>query len=375
MLLMPGIIIGMGKLIEVQIERAEEKVVKVAVNNQEAAPSFVAILESQEKIELVDTEDDIRQAVRDDKVEAGIIFSENFSELLNDQQPISITVFQKSINTDSSIAVSRIRVAATVFNNQLMSSRFLEKEIDQNILSGVNITAEDVATEKEQGGFGLGFLLPLFIIMWSVVGGQYTAVDVSAGEKERKTLESLLLTPVRRSEVVFGKFLAVSTAALVSVIVALGSMYIAIIAFGPGIFGQASGTAGGTSEFIFSIEPMALLILFAVSILLVLMFSAMQLSIAIFAKSYKEAQSYIGPTYLVVILPTVIVNTLPNFKPALWFFALPVVNAILLFKEVLIGEYDMAHITVTVITLVIYAFLAILVAIKIYQREGVLFKD
>ena len=375
MLLMPGIIIGMGKIVETQIKRAEEKVVKVAIENQEASFAYVETLKNQEKVEVVEIDKDIREAVRNDEIEAGVIIPDNFNELVESQQPVSVTVVQKSINTDSSTAMARIRIATTAFNNQLLATRFTEQSIDQNILSGVSVSAEDVATKQEMGGFGLGFLLPLFIIMWSVVGGQYTAIDISAGEKERKTLESLLLTPVRRLDVVFGKFLAVSTAALVSVIVALGSMYVAVVAFGPGILGQSSNASAGGGGFDFSIEPTALLILFGVSILLVLMFSAIQLSIAIFAKSYKEAQSYIGPSYLVVILPTVIVNMLPGFKPAVWFFALPVVNAILLFKEVLIGEYDLTHILVTVISLIVYALIAIFISTKIYTKEGILFKD
>jgi len=375
LLLMPGLIIGMGKLVETQIKQAEEKVVKIAIERQEAAPAFMEVISSQEKIEVVSIEGNIRQAVKDDEIDAGIIIPENFNELIDGQQPVPVTVVRKSINTDASTAVSRVSAATVIFNKQLLATRFSEESIDQNILSSISINTEDLATEKEQGGFGLGLLLPLFIIMWSVIGGQYTAIDISAGEKERKTLESLLLAPVRRLDVVFGKFLAVSTTALISVIVALGSMYAAIVAFGPGIFGQASGSGDIASEIAFSVEPMALLILFGVSILLVLMFSAIQLSIAIFAKSYKEAQSYIGPSYLLIILPTVIVNMLPNLKPALWFFILPIVNAVLLFKEVLIGDYNLSHILVSIASLVVFSAIAIFAAVKIYSKEGILFRD
>ncbi|MFA5135671.1 MAG: ABC transporter permease [Patescibacteria group bacterium] len=375
MLLMPAVIIGMGKLVELQAKQAEEKVVKVAVEQRESAPAFVELLGSQEKLELVEISKDIRQAVRDDEIEAGIIIPEGFSELVASQQPASLLVVGKSINTDSSIARSRIQEAVMAYNSQLIAMRLTEQAVDQSILNPVTAASEDLVTEQEAGGFGLSFILPLFIIMWSVVGGQYTAIDISAGEKERKTLESLLLTPVRRLEVVFGKFLAVSTAALVSVVVALGSMYASMLIFGPGLFGAVAGSGDASMELNFSIEPLAFLILFCASIILVLMFSAVQLSIAIFAKSYKEAQSYIGPSYLVVILPVVLVNTLPNFKPVLWFFSLPVVNAVLLFKEVLVGVYDVPHILMTTASLVLFAGLAIYIAVKIYAKESVLFRE
>jgi len=375
MLLMPVIIIGMGKFVEYQMKSAEEKVVRVAIENQEVAPALVETIKSGDKIEVVDLEGDLEQALREEKIEAGMVIPETFAQSISNQQPVEVTIKRKSINLDSETALSRLAKSVSDFNNQILLTRFSERSVDPAVLSGVAIKAEDIATKQETGGFGLGFLLPLFIVMWSVIGGQYTAIDVSAGEKERKTLESLLLTPVRRLDVVFGIFLAVSSVALTLVIVVLGSMYAAIVAFGPGIFGQIGSGTAGTVTFDFSIEPTALLILFGVSILLVLMFSAIQLSVSIFAKSYKEAQGYIGPMYLVVILPTVLVNALPSFKPEVWFFALPVVNAILLFKEVLIGEYDVVHIITTVISLIIYVFIAIFIATKIYQKEGVLFKD
>ncbi|MBU0963951.1 ABC transporter permease [Patescibacteria group bacterium] len=372
MFLMPLIIIGMGWFIEAQVEKAEEQIVQVAVENIDAAPAFMQVMDQHEKITTVDFNGNIQEAVKNDEYLAGIIIPDNFNQLIETQGKIEIVIVRNSINTDSSTAVSRIAEGVTSYNNLVLAGRFSEQGIEASILNSVVIQPEDVATEKEVGGFGLGFLLPLFIILWSVIGGQYTAVDVSAGEKERKTLESLLLTPVKRLDIVFGKFLAVSTTALISVVVALSSLYAAISIFGFGDFGAGTGVSG---ELNFSIDLNAVLIMFGISILLVLMFSAMQLSISIFAKSYKEAQSYIGPSYLVVILPTVLVNTLPNFKPETWFFAIPVVNAIMLFKEVLIGVYDVSHIITTIVSLLICSIIVIFIATKIYSKEGILFRD
>lgn len=216
--------------------------------------------------------------------------------------------------------------------------------------------------------------------MWSVLGGQYTAIDASAGEKERKTLESLLLTPVKRLDIVFGKFLAVATAALTSVIVSLSSFYVALKFSGFGSImsqsNQASSSVAVPNGLIsFSIDPQTMILMLGVSLLLVLMFSAVILSIAIFAKSFKEAQSYIGPSYLVIILPVVIMNMVPNLKPALWLFAAPAINAVFLFKEILVGVYDFSHILVTIASLVVYSIIAIFVAGRIYSKESILFKE
>ena len=381
MLLMPVMTIGMFKFMEYQAEKQKEQVVKVSIIEESEAPAFVEMIRDQEKIEIVETEGEMKKAVADGDLDLGIIIPENFQENINNQKTAEIAIIKKSTNLNSESALARISFLVANFNNQILQERFADQEINPKILSKAVIVPEDVATEKETSGFILGLIIPLFIVMWSIMGGQYTAIDVSAGEKERKTLESLLLTPVKRMDIVFGKFLTVSTVALTSVIVAIGSFYVALIYSGG--FGsimqdnQGSGAEGITESIAvnFSIEPQAILLLLAVSLFLVLMFSAIILSIAIFAKSFKEAQSYIGPSYLVVILPVVLVNSMPVFEPVLWFFAIPAVNATLLFKEVLMGVYDSGHILLTLSSLIIYSVIAIFIATKIYSKEGVLFRD
>ena len=381
MLLMPVMTIGMFKFMEYQMEKQGEKVVKISIIEKGEAPALIEMIENQEKIEIVETDGEIKDAVTNGDLDLGIIIPENFQENIDNQEVAGIAIIKKSTNLDSESALARISFLVANFNDQILQKRFTDQKINPEILSKVIIIPEDVATEKETGGFLLGLIIPLFIVMWAITGGQYTAIDVSAGEKERKTLESLLLTPVKRMDIVFGKFLTVSTVALTSVIVAIGSFYVALIysgGFGSMMQdGQSSGAEGivESAAINFSIEPQAVLLLLVVSLFLVLMFSAIILSIAIFAKSFKEAQSYIGPSYLVVILPVVLVNSMPGFEPTFWFFAIPAVNATLLFKEVLMGVYNSGHILLTLSSLIIYSVIAIFIATKIYSKEGVLFRD
>lgn len=380
MLLMPVLIVGMGKLVQFQAKQSEERTVAIAIVNETAAPEFAGIVRQTPKLEIKELSVEAETAVRERDLDAVLVLPPNFRERLGAEETVELVVIQNSLNDRSAVALSRIAVATARFNEIIFQSRLSERAVPLSIRNGLTVTTEETATEQELGGFGLGFILPLFIVMWAVVGGQYTAVDVSAGEKERKTLEALLLTPVRRTEIVAGKFLAVATAALVSVVIALGSLY-AVFVFGGGdLFTSTSSTNEATanptaSQFDFSLDPAAVLTMFGISILLVCLFSAVNLAVAIFAKSYKEAQSYIGPSYLVVILPVVLFNSIPGFVPTTGFFAIPVVNAVLLFKEVLVGTYNFAHILLTIGSLAITAAIAMYVASRIYQKEGVLFRD
>jgi len=270
MLLMPVMTIGMFKFMEYQMEKQAEKIVKISIIEKGEAPVLVEMIKNEEKIEIVETDGKIKKAITDGDLDLGIIIPENFQENIANQEIASITVIQKSTNSDSESALARISFLVANFNDQLLQERFVDQEINPKILSRVVIVPEDMATEKETGGFILGLIIPLFIVLWSITGGQYTAIDVSAGEKERKTLESLLLTPVKRMDIVFGKFLTVSTVALVSVIVAIGSFYAALIysgGFGPIMQnGQSSGAESIAVNF--SIDPQAILLLLAVSCLI-----------------------------------------------------------------------------------------------------------
>lgn len=377
LVLMPLLIIGMGKFIEYQAKQSREQTVQIGFINENKALALVEAIQKKGSVDISEVNGDAAEAVKKDVYDVVIVIPADFNEALNSQKPIQIKVLGKSTSDKARTALARINLAVKDFNDQLLKERFAKQNINQNILSEVSVQLNDINTEKERGGFGLAFLLPLFIVMWSVLGGQYTAIDASAGEKERKTLESLLLTPVKRLNIVFGKFLAVATAALISVVISLGSFYTALKFSGFGTMAQSGqlATTGQSGPIVFSLDPQALALLFGVSLLLVLMFSAVILSIAIFAKSFKEAQSYIGPSYLVVILPIVIMNMVPNLKPALWFFALPAVNAVLLFKEILVGVYNSSHIFVVIVSLIVYSIAAILIASRIYNKESVLFKD
>lgn len=382
MLLMPAVMIGMIKFIQSQETKNGQQVIKMAIEGKEYAPDLAEAIGKLGKFEIVQADGDIKEAVTAEKLDAALIIPHDFSSKLDKEEPVKISLISKSTNLKASSALVAVSSAVGDFNNNLLQERFGAQHINQSILSNVAIDPIDAATQKEVGGLVLGFIIPIFIVMWSIIGGQYTAIDVSAGEKERKTLEALLLTPVKRIDIVAGKFLAVSTVAVISIIAAISSLYFSFTFAGKSgipleanLNASSGATAAAKTGFNFSVEPQAALLLFAVSLFLVLMFSAIILSISIFAKSFKEAESYISPAYIIVVLPVVFVNAVPGFEPTLAYFAVPAVNAILLFKEILIGTYDWAHIALTLGSLAVYSLAAVFIASKIYSKESVLFND
>ncbi len=366
-ILMPVILIGTFKLQEYQVKQTEEKTAVIGIASLTEAPTLVDFLSQQPKIELKEiAPETYAQEIDNGTIGAYLAIPADFEmQLASDESPV-VTVYSKSSNLDSATAGQKVQTTLAIFSQQIGTGRLMAQGIDPSIIQGVAITPEDISTAEERGGFFIGLLLPMFIVIFAIVGGMYVAIDVSAGEKERKTLEALLLAPLSRFRIVMGKYLAVTTMASMTIILSLVSMSIAFALYTPDL---------GMGTLTIDLSPAAIAIMLVIGIILAVMFSGLLLSVAIFAKSYKEAQNYISPFYILAVLPVGIANSLPSFKPSLAFFAVPGMNAVFVIKEVLLGTYDWTHIGITVATLVVFAGLGIVVASKIYSKVGILFRD
>jgi sodium transport system permease protein len=339
----------------------------VAVVNRSAAPALVEFLGSQDKIKLSDVTDNLDSRLEKLKIQSYIVIPQDYGTLVAADEPVTISVYEKSIEQKSSTAAQKVTAALTVYNQLLTKGKLDQAGLDSKILQNIIIEPKDLSTDQEKGGFFLGMLLPMFIVLFSIVGGMYVAIDVSAGEKERKTLEALLVTPLSRLRIVTGKFMAVATTSIVSVVLSVTSMFVAFKIWPPN---PAFGIPAS-----FNISITTAIIMLGIGIILSIMFAALLLAVAIFAKSFKEAQNYITPFYLLAILPVSIFSSIPGFKPPLALFFIPSVNAVFLFKENLMGEFIASHIIITLVTTIASAIVAIFIATKIFSRESVLFRD
>ncbi len=363
--LMPAILVGSMKFQEYQVKKTEAKPALVAVLPADAAPSLVDFLNSQPKFE-VKAVANVAASIDDGTINIALEVPKNFEAQLQAGQPVKVTVQQKSSNIDSSTALSKVQAALGLFNQQRAAVILQQQGIDPQSLAAIVPTLVDIATPEERGGFIAGLLLPMFIVLFAIVGGMYIAIDVSAGEKERKTLEALVLAPVSRLKLVMGKYFAVAATASASIILSLTSLTVAFQMFPPSF---------GTEAVTINLTPPTLAIMLVIGVILSVMFAGLLLSVAIFAKSYKEAVNYISPFYLLAILPVAIFAQIPGLKPTLVMFLIPGVNATFVMKDALVGTYDLMKIFVTLGSLLVYATIAILAAGKIFSKESILFRD
>jgi len=363
--LMPVILIGTFKLQEYQVKQSLEKPVLLAINHQDAAPELVSFLKEQPHVTLVDSQN-FKTDLENGVIQTYIEVPQDFQQLFAAEQPIPIQVIQKSSKLDSQTATPKVIAFLQQFNNTIGAERLVASGVNPQMLSAVVPTPQDIATAQERGGFFLGLLLPMFVVIFALMGGMYIAIDVSAGEKERKTLEALLLSPASRLTIVVGKFLAVATTASITVMLSLFSMYAAFKFYPLDL---------GVGELALDLSLPAIAIMLGIGIILAIMFAGLLLSVAIFAKSYKEAQNYITPFYLIAVLPIAIFAQIPGLNPSAFMFVIPGVNAVFVIKEVMVSVFNSTHILLTIGSLFVYAAIAIFVASKIYSKEGILFRD
>jgi sodium transport system permease protein len=249
------------------------------------------------------------------------------------------------------------------WNDTLLARRLDAVRLPRSFAVPLAVADSSVATAEEAGGYALGRFLPLILVMMTLLGAFYPAIDMAAGEKERGTLETLLTAPVPAHEIVAGKFAAVALIGLAAAVANLASM---LLTFQSGIF-RFPG-----ADIRFTLPGGAALLVFLALIPLSVLFAATFLGLAVRAQSFKEAQNALTPAQLGATLPLLIV-TLPgiDFTPVL--ALVPVVGVAMFFRELMSGGAPLLPSLLAVLSTVVYAGLALVFAARAFGREEVLF--
>ena len=288
--------------------------------------------------------------------------------------PITNRADEKSL-----IAYNRVREALDNWEKRILELRLTDAHLPATVAMPVNPDTVDVAQEEEIAATLWSKLFPALLVVMALTGAFYPAVDLAAGEKERGTMETLLILPARRSELVFGKFLTVMLFSVSTAILNLASMGITSAY-------MVSVSAQGAFERLGGLSvppPMALVWLVVLLIPLAALFSALCLALATFARSTKEGQYYLTPLLLVTLGITVFCLS-PAVEMSLadntsWFFSvMPIMGVALLLKALLLSPDNTEVLVFAVpvlITSTLYSLLALWWAVEQFNSEDVLFRE
>jgi sodium transport system permease protein len=376
LLVLPVVMLGLPLLLGGLFQREQVTVTEVGVAGRaNLPPELVSLLEAQHV--RLQTVNDPEVAVRDGKVPVAIRVPAGFRAGIASGSGSDLTLYSKSGNMKSELNANKIQQAVADYTRKLVSARLQAAGLDPGILQPVKVTTVDASTAAEKRSGQLSWLIPFFIAIWTLTGGQMTAIDATAGEKERGTLEALLVTPIRRTEVVLGKFLATLTFGLSAAVMAILGYVVggAIVSsvFQPRLGGQAASIVqvmGGSLD----ISPPSVLLLLVSALLLAGTIAALLLGITLFARSFKEAQSYVAPLSILLILPAVGLQ----FKDLLGFgngvYMIPIFNALVLMDDIVKGAARANAVLTTWLTLLAVIALLLRFAQRNFHREGVIFR-
>lgn len=284
---------------------------------------------------------------------------------------VNYTLYYISSINDSKTAASMMEDILFEYREQLRESRILENNLElNNILYPITVDKEDGASKEEALGSIMGSLIPFLLITTILLGAIYPAIDVTAGEKERGTLETLLTLPVSNVELIMSKFFAVCTVAIVSATLNMASMGFVCAYF----LNLMSASAETIVDFnIIKFIPAIILMILCV-MAFAMFVSAVCVCICIFAKSFKEAQNYSTPILLVFMLAGY-AGMIPGVELTSTTAAIPIVNIALLIEDIFSFNFNTSLILIALFTNIAYSFIAIWIMSKCFNSEGILFGE
>jgi len=373
LVLFPLMTFGFGSLAAHMVGKAIEEVPRVMILGGEDSPKILQELRKLDKIEVVSTQPNWKDQIINKEVRAAVEIPAGFEADLAQQKSTKVTIYVYEGEMKSGFAADRAEKYFNDLSTKVVTERLAAKNLPPAILKPFEVSRDNVAPPEKVSGAVLGGLVGYMVILLCMTGGMAPAMDLTAGEKERGTMETILSSPISRLDLVLGKFFLVLAASLATAALSVTSMGISFTVmkhFNP----EAASGRGGAAAFLLHLGPGTVFAIFAMTLPLAVLFAAAMMTIALFAKSYREAQTYLSPMMLVVILPAV-ASLLPGAELTAKLALVPILNVSLLCKELVGGTYHWNFMALIFLSTCVYAATALFLAVKMFQREDVLFRS
>lgn len=357
-------------------EKAENEILKYAIVGEAYAPDIVeSFAEASEKFELVsvdgafENESDYATLIKNETLDFVLVIPDTFDAdiLASGQHKIGLYLNDAGLNK----VYGRVAEIIDVYMDEFQLAAFTELGLNEAqqeaLLKPISIEKQNVADDREVWGERIGGFLPYFIFILCLQGAMAPAADLGAGEKERGTLETLLISPMDRYKLVLGKFFTVSAAGIITALITVSSMAIWGIVLSQGM----------AIEFVVEVMSMIgivdFVLIFLMLVPVVAVFAAILLSLSIYARSFKEAQSYMGSLIMVVIFP-VLIAMMPGVELKGAWVWVPLTNVALAMKELFKGTMDYFALFGIFTSTAVIAIGLIMFCIHWFNKEKVLFR-
>lgn len=377
-LILPVIIGGVGYMTAKMEKKAQKEELTYVVQNASSMPSIVEELKKQENFKQIElagidemSADELKQKIKDETFKFALVIPSDAYTLLKEDKQAEIELHFNNASVTNKI-YQRVKAAIEVLNEAQQKKLLAKFELDEETLKGlsrpINIKRVNTADKREDTGEKIGWILPYMLMILILTGAMYPALDMGVGEKERGTLETLLLTPVSRTRIVLAKFLVIFSTGFITVFLTLASLVIwSLIALN--VFA------------IKVIEKLTQIIALSDVLLVFLMlapvaaiFASLLLCASIYSKNFKEAQNYMSPIMMFSFVP-IILSILPGVQLDSTWAWVPLTNVSLAIKEIVKGTIDYGMMGIIFLSTTLVAGVLLYFCNIWFNRESVLFRS
>ena len=365
--IIPFLIGGVSKLTISIMKKEMDKTLTIAIVGDEYDSTLVEFIRNQDKLILITTisEHEIKSQILDEIIDAAIVIPNNVREYLSEKKQVELKHYFRS-GKGENINEKRLNRILEDYFSPLIEARYQSFSLDKAVFEPYVISKIDVATEQEKFGKTIGTFLPYMFLLFCFSGAMYPALDLGAGEKERGTLETILTSPASQLEILTGKFIVVSFFGVMSVIFGLMGML---------------GAVNLNSDIPAEVITIAMTILGAKPIFLMLsllfpialFFAAFLLSISFYAKTFKEAQSIMGPLNILIIIP-IMIGMMPGITLEASTAWIPILNVSLAMNDIIAGTLSWPLYAEVMLSLLFFTGLSMWISVKFVSREEVIFR-
>jgi len=370
-LAIPLLVFGVSAMMLKTMTKAQAEIPRVMVIGGDASSNVLSALRESGDFKIVPATGDFTNQIVQKQVRAAVRLSPDFDGMVMRGEKARVNIYEYQTDVSSQFAAEKLNAFFRNLSDETVRKRLESRNVPVEILKPFAIEQQNVAPPAKVTGSLVGRILPYFIIVLCLMGAMYPAIDVTAGEKERGTMETILCSPVARINLVVGKFLTVFTISTATVILSLSSMG-ATFEIARRVLAHSMSRRPAID--ISAIDITGLAGVFVMLLPVAVMLSALMLMVGLFSKSFREAQSYAGPLMLLMIVPTIpaiLPGTELNAKLAL----VPLMNVSLLCGQMMEGIWHWNYILLIFASACVYAGAALGVTVWMFHREGVIFRS
>ena len=316
-------------LISVMLTQTAERMsgadgTKLPVVGRDNAPALVRFLEDR-GVEIEPPPDDVEGVVRDREVDAVLVIPDDYGERFREAKPAPVELVVDDSRTDASTTVRRVEALIDAYGRSVGTLRFLAHGTTPELMEPAKVQRIDLSTPKKRAALFLN-LIPMFVLIASFIGGMHTAMDATAGERERGSLEPLLITPIDRRALVMGKWLTTVLFSSFNVVFTFAGALIALSRVPTADMGMT-----------LSLSPLDVVLVLMAVLPLSVFVGSVQLLVSSFARTIKEAQTYLSLMIFAPMLPGMFTMLTP-MKTKLWMTMVPMLGQQQLLSDLIRGE-------------------------------------